>query len=407
MAPCSPRATGTTMTEARRAVVVGGSFAGLTAALLLREQGFEVDVFERTPTYLDGRGGGIVLQPDTVRWIVERPHEFTVEDISIGSSVTRYLGAGNKIVHEEPAGWRFSSWTTMYRVLLDDFGTDRYHLGDHAVGLDQDEDGVDVRFTSGRTARAELVVFADGISSVGRRRLQPEVRPHYSGYVGWRGCVLERDVSVETADLIDDATAYAVTDSSHICMYPIPAVDGGLARGDRQLNYVWYRNVAEGPLLDEMVTDVQGFTAPVSVHPGRVQQRYLDRLRAEAAEMLPPAAAELVTRTPEPYIQIVLDIGVRRMAFGRVALIGDAAFAARPHAAAGTAKAAADAWALADALAVEPDVTAALRGWEPGRLALGEDLLRRVSEMGSRSQFTGTWDPADPSLHFGLYGPDR
>jgi 2,6-dihydroxypyridine 3-monooxygenase len=395
------------MTEARRAVVVGGSFAGLTAALLLHEQGFDVDVFERTPTYLDGRGGGIVLQPDTVRWIAERPHGFGVDDISIGSSVTRYLGIGNKIVHEEPAAWRFSSWTTMYRVLLDHFGTDRYHLGEYAVGVSQDDDGVDVRFTSGRTERAELVVFADGISSVGRRRLQPRSQPRYSGYIGWRGTVPEQKVSDETADLIHDATTYAVIDASHICMYPIPASSGSLSRGDRQLNYVWYRNVAEGPELDEMVTDQRGFTAPVSVHPGQVQQRYVDRMRSDASELLPPAAAELVTRTDQPYIQIVLDIAVRNMAIGRIALIGDAAFAARPHAAAGTAKAAADAWALADALAAEPDIPRALAAWEPARLALGNKLLSRVAEMGARSQFTNTWDPADPALHFGLYGPDR
>ncbi|MGW3607327.1 FAD binding domain-containing protein [Micromonospora sp. NPDC005161] len=395
------------MTEARRAVVVGGSFAGLTAALLLREQGFEVDVFERTPTYLDGRGGGIVLQPDTVRWIVERPHGFGVDDISIGSSVTRYLGVGNKIVHEEPAAWRFSSWTTMYRVLLDDFGTDHYHLGEYAVGVSQDDDGVNIRFTSGRTESAELVVFADGISSIGRRRLQPQFQPRYSGYIGWRGTVPERTVSVETADLIHKATTYAVIDASHICMYPIPDSNGSLSRGDRQLNYVWYRNVPEGPELDEMVTDQRGFTAPVSVHPGQVQQRYVDRMRSDALELLPPAAAELVTRTAQPYIQIVLDIAVRKMAFGRVALIGDAAFAARPHAAAGTAKAAADAWALADALSAEPDIPRALAAWEPARLALGNNLLSRVAEMGARSQFTNTWDPADPALHFGLYGPDQ
>ena len=103
----------------------------------------------------------------------------------------------------------------------------------------------------------------------------------------------------------------------------------------------------------------------------------------------------------------MLDIAVPQMAFGRVALLGDAAFAARPHAAAGTAKAAADAWALADALAEEPDVAKALSAWEPDRLALGEDLMRRVCEMGARAQFTGTWDPGDPALHFGLYGPDR
>ena len=395
------------MAESQRAIVVGGSFAGLTAALLLREQGFDVDVFERTPTFLDGRGGGIVLQPDTVRWIVERPHDFGVDDISIDSSTTRYLGAGNKVVHEEPAAWRFSSWTTMYRVLLDDFGVAQYHLGDHAVGITQDDTGVDVRFTSGRSARAELVVFADGISSVGRRRLQPRVQPRYSGYIGWRGTVPEREVSVETADLIHDATAYAVIENSHICMYAIPAVDGSTERGDRKLNYVWYRNVAEGPELDEMVTDMTGSAAQVSVRPGQVQPRYVDQVRVDAVDLLPPAAAELVTRTAQPYIQIVLDIAVRKMAFGRVALIGDAAFAARPHAAAGTAKAAADAWALADALAVEPHVASALSAWEPDRLALGNNVLSRVADMGARSQFTNTWDPADPALHFGLYGPDQ
>ena len=51
----------------RRTVVVGGSMSGLTAGLLLRKLGFEVDVFERSPLPLEGRGAGIVLQPDTVR----------------------------------------------------------------------------------------------------------------------------------------------------------------------------------------------------------------------------------------------------------------------------------------------------------------------------------------------------
>ena len=44
---------------------------------------------------------------------------------------------------------------------------------------------------------------------------------------------------------------------------------------------------------------------------------------------------------------------------------------------------------------------------QPDRLALGNDLLSRVAQMGARSQFTNTWDPTDPALHFGLYGPDR
>ncbi|MCV7250571.1 NAD(P)-binding protein, partial [Mycobacterium hackensackense] len=54
------------------AIVVGGSIGGLTTALLLRDLGFQVDIYERTPVPLDGRGSGIVLQPDTVRWFAER-----------------------------------------------------------------------------------------------------------------------------------------------------------------------------------------------------------------------------------------------------------------------------------------------------------------------------------------------
>jgi 2,6-dihydroxypyridine 3-monooxygenase len=95
-----------------------------------------------------------------------------------------------------------------------------------------------------------------------------------------------------------------------------------------------------------------------------------------------------------------------RMADGRVALIGDAACGARPHAAAGTAKAAADAWALSAALEeADGDVAAALRKWEPAQLELSSRLLDRVVDMGERSQFRNTWVPGDPSLRFGLYGP--
>ena len=93
------------------------------------------------------------------------------------------------------------------------------------------------------------------------------------------------------------------------------------------------------------------------------------------------------------------------MAFGRVCLIGDAAFVVRPHAAAGTAKAAADAWALVEAVDRDGDVPEALARWEPGQVALGRQLLERTRRIGRRSQFDGTWVPGDPDLIFGLRAP--
>ncbi len=103
---------------------------------------------------------------------------------------------------------------------------------------------------------------------------------------------------------------------------------------------------------------------------------------------------------------MIFDIEIERMAFSRICLIGDGAFAVRPHAAAGTAKACADAWALRDALRESRgDVRSALAEWEPGQLELGRQLLTRTQRMGNGSQFEHNWVPGDPALRLGLYGP--
>jgi len=318
----------------------------------------------------------------------------------------RYLGRGNKVLHEDPVEWRYSSWGTIYRALLDDFGTDRYHLAEFCAGFDQDAGSVTLRFVSGRIERADLVVFADGIMSTARKRLFPDLQREYSGYVGWRGTVPENNVSEATRDLLCEALTYSVARDTHIILYPIPGMDGGITKGKRLLNYVWYRNVPAGPQLDELTTDLRGFECPVSVHPGQVQQRFVDEMRAAAARLLAPAAAETVIRTQQPYLQVVFDTRIPAMSEGRVAIIGDAAFAARPHAAAGTAKAADDAWTLYEhLLSSGGDIPTALQRWEPSQLRLGNQLIDRVAKMGTRSQVTNTWRSEDPDLRFGLYGP--
>lgn len=388
-----------------RAVVVGGSIGGLTSALLLRELGFRVDVFERSATVLEHRGSGIVLAPVTTRWFGSHGAR-EVAELSTVTDYVRYLGHRDEVLHEEKSRWRYSSWSTIYGALLADFGTDRYHLGEFCTGFGQDADAVTLRFTSGRTETADLAVFADGITSIARSRLFPGLTPEYAGYVGWRGTVPESQLSGPARAAMRDALTYCVTGDSHIILYPIPGPGGEIGVGDRLVNYVWYRNVPAGQALRELTTDIRGNECAVSVPPGLVRQRYVDELRAAAQARLAPAAAEAVRGTAQPYLQVVFDVRVPAMARHRVAIIGDAAFVARPHAAAGTAKAADDAWTLREHLeAACGDIPAALKRWEPARLRLGNQLVDRVIRMGTRSQVEGTWFPADPELRFGLYGP--
>ncbi|MFM9132702.1 MAG: hypothetical protein ACKORY_08315 [Actinomycetota bacterium] len=93
------------------------------------------------------------------------------------------------------------------------------------------------------------------------------------------------------------------------------------------------------------------------------------------------------------------------MVFGRTCLLGDAASLGRPHAAAGTAKAADDAWALADSLGSGDNLTASLARYERTQLEVGRGLVRRTERIGRRSQFDQDWEPGDPDLIFGLKGP--
>lgn len=385
-----------------RVIVMGGSLGGLAAALWLRDAGCDLQVYERSRPPLEGRGAGIVLHPATVRYFIH----CRVTDVARISAPARWLRYANRdggVAHEQPYRYRFASWTTLYRGLLGCFDRDRYSTGQEVVGFDQDAHGATVHLDSKRRERCDLLVCADGISSTARRLLLPEVTPRYAGYVAWRGTVDELELTRETFAALHEAITYYLMPSSHILAYPIPNVDGSVTPGRRLVNWVWYRNVTEGCELEDLMTDRNGVRQAVSLPPGSVQDRHVLELRRAAATVLPPALADMVLKTVQPFIQVIQDVEVPRMAFGRVCLIGDAAFALRPHAAAGTAKAAEDAWQLAEAVkASGGDILAALKRWEPGQVALGRQILARAREAGNRSQFEGTWRPGDP-LPFGLY----
>jgi 2-polyprenyl-6-methoxyphenol hydroxylase-like FAD-dependent oxidoreductase len=76
------------------------------------------------------------------------------------------------------------------------------------------------------------------------------------------------------------------------------------------------------------------------------------------------------------------------MAVGRVAVLGDAAFVARPHVAAGVSKAADDAAALVEALRAHDDVTDALKAFEAARLPENRRIIQRARHLGAYLQAT-------------------
>ena len=386
-----------------RVAIVGGSLGGLTAACLLADDGHDVAIYERSPVPLEERGAGIGFLPMTSRYLSERA-SVDLDTISVVTNNIRHLHRDGSVAHESAHRYLFSSWNTVYREMARRFDPDRYFLGHDLTRLDTAT--TCIGFANGTVVKPDLVVCADGVGSFARSVLHPRVAPTYSGYVAWRGVVPETELTAETMAVLDNAITYYVYANSHILLYPIPGRDGSVAPGERLINIVWYRNYNDGDDLADLLHDHRGVDRDVSMPPGSLRDQHVREAQAVAAARLPAPIAEVVHAIPELFIQVVLDLAVDRMAFGRTCILGDAAFLVRPHAAAGTAKAAADAWALRDALAKHPhDVAAALSMWEPAQLQLGRSLLERTRSIGRRSQFDNSWRPGDPDLIFGLYAP--
>lgn len=382
--------------------IIGGSLGGLTAGCLLRDAGHDVTVFERSASELEERGAGIGFLKATYRYLAERAN-LDVGEISVETNHIRYLNRDDSIVHEVTHSYLFSSWNAVYREMLNRFDDKRYLLGHECVDFASTSSSASASFSNGANFECDLLIAADGIGSLFRSRLLPGSEPSYAGYVAWRGMVRESHLPDDIVQRLGDAITYYVYANSHILVYPIPNVDGSTEPGNRLVNFVWYRNYLNGGDLSDLLTDNNGRERLLSVPPGAVAQHHVDEMKAQAAGRLPPLIARLVECTEHPFLQVIYDIEVSQVVFDRVCLLGDAAFAVRPHAAAGTAKAADDAWVLATALETHDSVDEALGAFEPSQVQLGRDLLERTRRIGYRSQVENSWTPGDPEFIFGLH----
>ena len=389
------------MPTPRRIAIAGGSIGGLTAGVLLHELGLDVHIYERSTAALEARGAGIVVLPMTEQYFVDRGGED--DRVSLELTWWTYVDDAGRQLSAHPDHFRFSSWNTVYQALLDSFPADRYHLGHEVTTFDQTEAKVGIGFADGTVAEADLLVCADGISSTARRQLAAGTEPIYAGYVAWRGTSPEADLSADAVTDLADSMLYQVLRPGHILAYAIPGEGGSIEPGTRLQNFVWYRNYPEGGPFEDLMTDRLGEKRTLTVPPGFVRDEHLRELH-DAAAALAPTLRQVVLKSRQPFVQAIFDLEVPRMAFGRIVLLGDAAFSARPHVAAGTAKAAADAWALRDALRDHgPDLESALHIWERSQLALGSRTVQRSRAMGERSQFEDAMVPGDPTWKFGLF----
>jgi 2-polyprenyl-6-methoxyphenol hydroxylase-like FAD-dependent oxidoreductase len=368
------------------AIVIGGSLGGLFTGIMLRSIGWQVDIYERSQHALDSRGGGIVLQPDVIEAFQRTG--IPVDSLGVVAQERYYLNRDGSIKLAMPMRQTLTSWNMLYGSMRRHFPAEHYRTGKRLTDIQQTNEEVTAIFADGTSVTAALLVGADGPGSTVRQLLLPTYHYHYAGYVGYRGLVDEADLDPATAALFTERFVLFQFPNSHILQYLVPGENESLVPGERRFNWVWYANYDETTELPQILTDKEGKQRDYSVPPGLLAPTVEQEMRSYADAVLAPPFQKLVTATKEPFVQAILDLGVPQMIFGRVALVGDAAFIPRPHTAASTSKAAANAIALADALLEQNhQVPEALNAWEPDQLRLGMHLWKTGQDLGERSQF--------------------
>ena len=371
----------------QRALIVGGSMSGLLAALLLRRAGWAVDIFERVEGELAGRGAGIVAQPDLIATL--RQLGIDTSDLGVAITTRKVLDQSGRLICEFACPQILTAWERVYRALRDAFPPQHYHRGRGVLGFEQSEASVVAHFGDGGNAQADLLVGADGLRSTIRQQCLPDLAPQYAGYVAWRALIAEAAFPDAIHRALFDAMTFCLPPGEQCLGYPVAGPDNDLRPGHRRYNVVWYRPAEESTELKSLLTDTSGALHAISIPPPLIRHAVIAEMRAAAERLLAPQFRAVVRLIAEPILQPIYDLEMPQMAFGRVAIIGDAAFVARPHVAAGVAKAADDAAALVEALA-DRDVASALRRFAAARLPVGRRIIERARHLGAYLQATQT-----------------
>ena len=187
---------------ADKVIVIGGGIGGLSAALALLKRGIDVELYEQA-NELKEAGAGVQIGSNGTRVLYALGLEHALAQVGVvptgrdlrhwrtgeawnwfelGESSARRFGTPHLMLHRGDLQMALMSAVKALKP-------DTIALNKTCVAVTQAADRVEARFQDGTSARAPLLVGADGIHSTVRTILFGPGKPEFTGCVAWRGMI--------------------------------------------------------------------------------------------------------------------------------------------------------------------------------------------------------------------------
>jgi 5-methylphenazine-1-carboxylate 1-monooxygenase len=358
-----------------KVIIAGAGIGGLSLALMLHRRGIDVEVYEQASEIREV-GVGINILPHAVKELAALGLSSALDSIAIRTRELHYVNRlGQKVWSElrgTHAGFDYPQYSIhrgqLQKLIFDaavaELGPNAIRTGLRLQGFAQSEGGVVAHFTDARsglsseTVRGDVLIGADGIHSVVRKRFYPkDGRPSWQGLMLWRGAAEWPKFSTGASMFIAGGM------SGKLALYPIAP---GSEAETRLTNWAIVSRIADGDLTPPPPDSWSRVGRMEEVIP------YSRRFNVPGVDV-----AALVRATPVCWEYPMCDRDpLPNWSFGRVTLLGDAAHPMYPVGSNGAAQALLDARCLADWLAKADHPMQALHEYEMDRLPKTAEIVR-------------------------------
>ena len=360
-----------------RIAIIGGGIGGLTAALTLRQFGFQPEAFEQAPELLEV-GAAIAVWPNAMR-ILKR--------LGLGDEILERAGTIEQVNWLDPTGKLINASrlpksdtpavalqrADLQTALLRAWPSPAIHLGKVFQNFQQEQKFIHASFADGSTIDCDLLIGCDGLHSHVRRQILDDLLPVFRGYTVWRG------TTQSLPSQLDPTTAIEIHGSGK-----------RFGTGPVGLNRIgWWATANETLARERHVNDISSLDARAESQPLDNQRDLLTQFAGWCAPVL-----ELIEGTPGASIvkTAVFDRrATSKWGQGRATLLGDAVHPTTPNLGQGGCMAIEDAVILARCLRKYDPGEAGLRAYEKLRYArtTGVSVCSRL--YGSVGQWESPW----------------